>query len=420
MKLLTYSSQRYLLFSALLVLLSIPVFYLVLEKLFIRAIDESLKQQATLLPQYTRYIKSENDLVLWKNLDWDVAINLAGTARVKDQPFTLVEHSKVYKENEQYRALQKEVKLLNKNYIVTFKSSLIEKDDLIQAVLTLQITLLLLLLVGLLFINNYISKKLWAPFQDILNYLKTFELDKNPASTQLNFKIDEFKELDCSVKDLIFRVNKTYLSQKEFTENASHELQTPLAIIKSKLELFLQEEQLSETQSHLIDEMNTVLTGLEQLNINLLLLAKMDNEQFQLNEEFSIAELIEKTIEELSFFTEAAQQQITFQQEADVRLSGNPQLFRQLLMNLILNAIQYSVTGSEIKIMLSSSGLEVINPGKEFTFKEDKLFKRFSKHQVNATGNGLGLAISQKIARLHKFQLNYIYQQDNHHFIINF
>ncbi|TCK85379.1 sensor histidine kinase [Albibacterium bauzanense] len=420
MKLLTYSTKRYLVFSVLLVVLSIPIFYIVLEKLFIRAVDDSLKHQAILLPEYTKHIKSEADIELWKNLDWDIEVNPANGIAIKQRPYTIIEHSKGAKESIQFRALEKDVRLLDRDYVITFKSSLIEKEDLVKAVLGLQIALLSFLFLGYLWINQYISKKIWKPFQGILNYLKTFELDKGIINSNTDLVIDEFRELNYSVNGLVSRVNTAYSSQKEFTENASHELQTPLAIMRVKLELLLQEEHLSESQSKLIDEINGVLTGMEQMNTSLLLLTKMDNQQYPLNEEFSASELIKEIIEELDFFIEVSQHHISYVEETNTSLLGNHQLFKQVVTNLLLNAIKYSAPGSEIRIILSSKSIEIINPGEEMPFKKEKLFERFSKKQGNSKGNSLGLAISFRIIKLHGMKLAYVYQEAHHHFAIYF
>lgn len=420
MKLLTYSTKRYLIFSVLLVALSIPIFYVVLEKLFIRAVDDSLRHQAILLPEYTKHIQSEADIELWKNLDWDIEVNPASGDAIKKRPFTITEHSSVTKGDVQFRALERNVRLLDRDYVVTFKSSLIEKEDLVKAVLGLQIALLSFLFLGYLWINQYISKKVWRPFQGILSYLKTFELDKGLQNENADLVIDEFKELNYSVNGLISRVKMAYSSQKEFTENASHELQTPLAIMRVKLELLLQEEDLSESQSKLIDEISGVLTGMEQMNTSLLLLTKMDNQQYPLDEEFSAGELIKETIEELNFFIEAAQHHISYSEESRTLLLGNQQLFKQVVTNLLLNAIKYSAQGSEIKVILSPKSITISNPGEELPFKQEKLFERFSKKQGNSKGNSLGLAISDRIVKLHRMRLAYVYQDNHHHFSIYF
>jgi signal transduction histidine kinase len=310
--------------------------------------------------------------------------------------------------------------LLNREYIIAFKSSLIEKDDLIQAVLGLLVTLLIFLTAGSLYINHYISKKIWTPFRAVLDYLTIYDLDKGDKAWDTKLKITEFNELTASINDLTHRSREAYIAQKEFTENASHELQTPLAIIKSKLELFLQQETLSEEQSLLIDEMNKALSGMEKLNINLLLLVKMDNGQYQLDEEFSVIELVEQSISELSFLSEPTSITIKFKINAKVTLLGNKLLYNQLIRNLLVNAISYSKDASNIEIVLNEKSLQFINSGNPHSFDASQLFRRFSKHDLAKTGNGLGLSISSKITSLHQQSLSYNYADGLHRFTIGF
>lgn len=420
MKLLNYSAQKYLTFSIVLVLLSIPIFYVVLNKLFINSVDKSLKQQVHLLPEYTAHIRSEEDLLLWKNIDWDVSISPAYGKIRSQEPYTVNEYSKVHNEDEEYRVLEKKVIILNKEYIVAFKSSLIEKNDLVQAVLVLLIALLVFLTAGSIYINQYISKKIWTPFRSILDYLKIYDIDKGNKEWSEKMKITEFNELTASVNDLTNRSRKTYLAQKEFTENASHELQTPLAIIRSKLELFLQQDTLSEEQSLLVEEMNKALSGMEKLNINLLLLAKIDNGQYQLNEKFSVVELIQQSILDLAFLTDPSAININFKHDADRSLLGNKLLYNQMIINLLVNAIRYSKDASTIEIVLNKDFLKFSNPGNPLPFDASQLFRRFCKHDSVKSGNGLGLSISSKIASLHQQSLSYEYSEGLHHFVIYF
>ncbi len=419
MKLLNYSARRYLLFSIILVLLSIPIFYIVINQLFIHAVDESLRQQAIFLPEYRKHIQSEKDLILWENLDRDVTIVPATSKAIQKDPYTVEEYSKINNEYELYRVLDKRIVLFNKEYIIAFKSSLVETDDLIQAVLGLLITLLILLTAGSICINYYISKKIWAPFRSILDYLKVYDLDKGDKEWNEKVRITEFNELTVSINDLIHRSRKTYMAQKEFTENASHELQTPLAIIKSKLELFLQEKTLSEEQSLLIEDMNQAISGLEKLNLNLLLLAKIDNGQYQLNEKFNISEIVQQSISELSFLAEPEKIVLDFQKVEEPQLYGNRPLYSQMVKNLLVNAIRYSKEESVIKIVLSEHKLTFSNPGNPLPFNSSKLFRRFSKPDSVKTGNGLGLSISEKIAELHHQKILYSYMDGSHNFTVD-
>lgn len=419
MKLLTYSSRRFLTYTTVLLLLSIPLFYVLLNALFTHSVDNTLKKHAALFPEYSQYIKNEQDLSLWKDLDWDIEIMEADAMPFQKAPYTKSELSKENGQMEHYRELQQKSTILGKEYLVIFKSSLIEKEDLIKAVLLFQVILLILLLLGIYLINRRINKKTWLPFQNILNYIRNFDLEKSPIKETETLKITEFNELNQSLNDLLLRAKGTFIAQKEFTENASHELQTPLAVLKSKLEVFLQQDTLSEKQSHLIDDMNGVISNLEQLNKSLLLLTKMDNLEYPLHDKLGIESLVLQIKNDLSFITDFTQHTVQVNTEQDFLLNGNPLLFKHLISNLFTNALHYSPKGSTLDICIDRHSFSISNTGVPFNFQDEKLFHRFSKKHSLKSGNGLGLAISYKIANLHGLKLTHKYQNGKHTFTVH-
>ncbi|MBK0382542.1 HAMP domain-containing histidine kinase [Pedobacter sp. SD-b] len=421
MKLLTYSSRQYFWLSAIIILLSIPCFYFVVNSLFLQSTDEALKKETNLIPQYISQLKSEADLDLWKNVDHDVEITTYDPKNFVKGPFTKEFYNPETKEDERYRILETKTNVFGKYYNVSFKVSLLENDDLIQSILMVQITLLIFLLVGFQLVNRSISKRVWKPFNKILSFLKNYDLDKKTPLHQEILGIDEFNDLNMEVNSLITRTEKTYHLQKEFTENAAHELQTPVAIIKSKLDLFLQDKDLTKNQSLIVEQISYVLQKLGDLNKNLLLLTKLENQQFHFDEEIDVREQIKAVIEHLSFFADAKYQQILFNRPKQVFIKGNLSLFTQLIQNLLINAIQHSSKGTIINIQLNDDDLIFINEGAALNFSEEKLFSRFSKTiEKDQKGNGLGLAISNKIAEVHHFKLTYQYNNTKHFFNINF
>lgn len=391
------------------------------NSLFINATDRSLESQAYLTPNHIHEIKNANELEIWKKLDKDLEITIYNPKKFNPEPFTAQEINPQSNVLEDYRYLQKQLEILGINHTITYKISLLEKEDLIKHILIVQIGLLLLIFIGFLVINRTISKKIWLPFNRILNFLKNYELNEENEPITEKLEIDEFNDLNIDIQNLLNRTETTYRLQKEFTENAAHELQTPVAIIKSKLDLLLQEKNLSKNQSILIDQIYYVLQKLSDLNKNLLFLSKLENQQFNLEDDLDVLKTVSNTIENLNFFAEAKYQQVLFPKPEATLLKGNQSLFDQLTQNLLINAIQYSPKGSIIHIILSKKSLKFINEGAALSFEQEKLFSRFSKTiEKEQKGNGLGLAISKKVADVHGFELVYEYTNSKHHFTIIF
>lgn len=414
MKLLNYTSLRYFLFAALLLLFSIPVFYAVLNKIFTRAIDKDLFLQGKEIPARINSIKSERDLALWKALDKDLEVIPADSVSFHSKPFNkkFVRNGK----EETFRILQKKLHILDRDYVVQIESSVLEKDELIKTILMIQLGLLLVLLCGAVVINYFINKKVWKPFYRSLSFLQHFNVEGQAEGPLSNTSIEEFRQLNQSITQLTTSVRKAFVSQKEFVENASHELQTPLAKLKLKLELLSQEKDASAKQHAMIGEMYKAIEQLEALNKNLLLLSKIENGQFGSTEFVDVLQVVQESVDDVSFIVSAKSQQIIMIPAVDeCQVQSNRILFKVMVKNLLVNAIQNSVANSDIQIYVDSHCLHITNPGTPLTIPEEKLFLRFSKSNTQK-GNGLGLAIVKAIADLYHFDVDYEYENGLHRF----
>jgi len=430
MKLLHYTSLRHLLFASLLTLISIPVFYVLLNDIFVRSIDRDLKMQAAQIPTMVSIIQTPQDLSLWKELDNDLEVLPLDSVQFHEQPFTRQEPLPNHKGMEDFRILQKKLQIMGRPYVVSIRASLFEKEDLIRTILTIQLGILILLLIGTVGINYFVHKRVWKPFYESLDYLRQFNIESDPSPLPTPLKIQEFTQLNHSIEQLSVRVRQTYFSQKEFIENASHELQTPLTVLKFKLELLLQTQDLTSEQGELIGDMYREIEQMQELNSNLLLLSKIENGQFISEEDIDVQGAIMELIDTLSLLAEAKDQQLEFKERTASRnkplllKKGNPMLFKIMVANLLTNAIQYSASGATIRLDLTDDSLSIINPGAPLTIPKAKLFTRFvqpgkkikdkTKSSIHGGGNGLGLSIAGRIANYHKnlgMTLDYYYDQ---------
>lgn len=315
-----------------------------------------------------------------------------------------------------FRILQKQTNILGKNYVIQIESSMIEKEDLIKTILFIQLGLFLFLLLGAVGINYFINKNVLKPFYGSLTFLQQFNLESTIEEPLEMPKIVEFKQLNQSIQQLTTSVRKAYFSQKEFIENASHELQTPLTTLKFKLELLLQEQNLSQNQSLLISDMYKVIEYMDELNKNLLLLSKIENGQFASTEAVNITDVVNEVEEDLSLIIESKSQSIrkTFSAE-NIFLNSNKMLLKILVNNLVLNALQYSEVNAIIYISADNNMLKVCNPGKPINLSTDKIFSRFNK-KFFGKGSGLGLSIVKTISELYNYKVSYEYSSGNHIF----
>ncbi len=202
-------------------------------------------------------------------------------------------------EAEPVRMLVTAFELNNQYYELKVANSMVEEDDLMKELLYDIIWLYLSLIISIVFINNLVLKKLWKPFYDLLNQLKKYSLGKSPTLPKIKTKTKEFTDLQNAVNTLLLHTIETYEQQKQFTGNASHELQTPLAIVTSKLELLFEDGNLQDKQAENIAEVMSIIEHLVRLNKSLLLLSKIENKQFLDNQSVLLNKVVQKNIGDL-------------------------------------------------------------------------------------------------------------------------
>lgn len=236
----------------------------------------------------------QNSITLWNHIQPGTNIEKITSNHLRKDSLFTTEKYKPFSADptiERYRCLKKVIYIKKQPYLFTIETNIEETEGTVMIIGLITLFFFLLIVTGLFILNRRLSKTIWKPFRNTLDKLKNFNLN---TQTQIEFdKTDttEFEELNQSLRKLITHNVSVYKTQKEFTENASHELQTPLAILKNKLDLLLQDANLTEKQYNIAEEMNKALTRSSRINKNLLLLAKIDNSQFDNSESIMLDDL---------------------------------------------------------------------------------------------------------------------------------
>jgi len=427
MRLNNKTIRNYLFYSCLIFLLTIPLFYFAIRSVLLHAVDKSLKSQLKEIRSNLDGIHSQDELAAWSRLDKDIQLEPAG-APIKDTIYSTTRYSPKHGGQEPYREIAGTITVEGRIYRLVVCSSLIENDDLLGSILLVQSIVLVMLIGGILWINQKISKRLWQPFYVALRNMQQFELNKQTDLPFLSSTTDEFNELNKAIGNLFSRNLEMFQQQKEFTENASHEMQTPLAIYQSKLELLMQTSPLSEEQAGLINVLDDTNRRLIKLNKSLLLLTRIENNQYQSTDEVEIAALSKKLVRQSRIHAEARNITIYEELNAAIRVRANRVLMEVLIGNLLSNAIRYNIDNGVISIRTDRNMLIIENTGTYVPLQSDKIFNRFYKQagQMSVQGrmdnrgyeesSGLGLAIVRNICTLYHYTIDYAFIEGRHVF----
>jgi len=321
-------------------------------------------------------------------------------------------------ENNIYRQLSFPVSINGKQYKASVTKSEEEMEDLVLLIVIITLCVIVLLLLILYITNRLLLRKIWKPFYNMLESIKAFNLSSKKYIPSQTSDIDEFHDLDSVVHTMTLQIIKDYETLKNFTDNASHEMQTPLAILNSKLDLLIQEPGLTETQTKQLQYMYDAIGRLTKLNQSLLLLTKIENNQFDKAEMLRIDLLLEEKLRQLEDLTGAKFLQVNKKLQP-VTIKMNDYLADILLNNLIGNAIRHNEEKGALDIVLTKEKLTISNTGSLLNFDSAQLFDRFKKGD-NSEGSGLGLAIVKQICDNYQFEISYFLKNDLHNFEIIF
>lgn len=414
MRLLNYTSVYFSI--ALLVIISIwaAVFYYTMLIEIYDSIDDGLDNQKGLVIQKAA---ADTSILQKNNFDeTDYAINEipAGTAVHRHDAYIDTMMFMQNEKSDEPVRLLKTVFLQNgKYYQLQVATSMVEEDDLVKHLFISILWLYFGLVLSIIIFNNFLLKKIWQPFYQLLKHLKKFRLDKPEPIEPVNTKVDEFSILNETVQKFVQRNVDTYTSQKHFIENASHELQTPLAISINKLESLAEDGQLKPDQLKLVASALDHLERLTRLNKSLLLLSKIENKQFAEASPVNMNELAQKISADFSDQLIFSDLTLSIIEKGNCIQKMNIDLAAVLLINLVKNAIVHNKPGGFVTITINGASLMVENSGVERPLDENKIFGRFHSEESPQTsaGTGLGLAIVKAIGDLYNFKTFYHYDQ---------
>ncbi len=419
MKLLQKTIRSYFIYSVIILLVAIPVFYIVIQGIVREDVDEDLMNTKEILKPKIADALLNNTIGQLNFLDHDITVSVSTALKEFDTLTTIEIFDTVAKELVPYRVLTSQFIVNGKPCMLQIKTSLVDNDDLIASIVKVQIILLLLLLAGLFIINRNLSKKVWMPFYTTLNKLRNYKVEHHEPLALSKSAITEFNDLNKSLQELTERTHQSYISQKEFTENASHEMQTPLAIFQSKLELLMQTTPLNEEQAGLMSDLADAGQRMARLNKSLLLLTKIENSQFADKENISLNTCIENFI--LLYQPQINEKLIIVEYEASTNeiIHANTALIEILISNLLGNAIRHNNVGGSIKVQLLSGELILENTGRQTALDETKIFQRFQKESTDNNSIGLGLEMVKKVCSINNYDVNYKFLNNLHRFTIS-
>lgn len=299
-------------------------------------------------------------------------------------------------------------------YKITLHDIVVESDDIYDGVKKSLARTYLLLLVVIVLLNLLIYIWLFKPFNLTLQKIKDFNLRDGGALDLPYSSTKEFAKLNEFIERMAEKVRKDYQTLKEFTENASHEMQTPLAIAKGKLELLIESDELNSDHLELISAAHNSIAKLSKLGSSLSLLTKIENSEFNSTEEIDLSKELKQKLFDFKELLDLKNICLEQSIEDNIQLNIHPHLADIMLTNLFQNAIRHNLKSGTIWVDLDHLGFTIKNTGKDPEVDPNQLFDRFKKGNQSTDSIGLGLAIIKKICEANDLRIDYIYDNSIH------
>ncbi len=416
MRLLQKVNRNYLWYTLVVFLIVGTGLFLSITRILRNEVDEKLNQEYLAVREQVRIagiIPDNNPMVRVEKISTPVPYS--PTFSFKDS--LLIEEPE--KDSEKYRFLVASDTISGHSYRFEVWTSLIQTTDLLW-ILLLTVGLAMLLLVsGLLLFNQRIARSVWMPFRQYLDQLNRFSFEAPRKITLSPSDIDEFKELRNVLESFTAQAQSDFNNLKDFTVNASHEMQTPLAIIQTQLDDLFQDKSLNPQQAKHLQAMQQALSRLSRLNQTLILLTRIENNQFQGMKQIELSSFLAEQVESVRELGHA--RKLEFNTDlTNVVVTAQPELLSIVLENLLGNCIKHANLGTGIRIKLDEKSLIFTNEGLPVQLDPNTFFNQFVKGDPSSGSLGLGLTLVKKICDHFKWRVTYDYHSGWHSVKIDF
>lgn len=294
----------------------------------------------------------------------------------------------------------------------------IEKLDLLRAILGWIIFLYVLLLLIILSINIWVFRKNMKPLYVLLKWLDSSQLGKKNEPLENTTKITEFRKLNAATMAFAERGEKLFEQQKTFIGNASHEMQTPLAICRNRLEMLMEDETLTEHQLNELIKTHQTLENLTRMNRSLLLLCKIENGQFADTRSVCLNDILAHYLDDYKEVYAYRNITVTVTTDSSFCVEMNDSLVSVLVTNLLKNSFVHNIDDGFIYIKITANTFEISNTG-EKPLDRERIFERFYQGQKKEGSTGLGLALVDSICKANHLKIDYTYVENRHIFTIS-
>ncbi len=322
------------------------------------------------------------------------------------------------KEYEEYRQINAVKNIGGDYYHIVLRKSKIESEDFLLTLALVTILGTILLWLILFVINRRIAKSLWEPFFSNLKIIEQFSATAQEPLKLKSSGILEFDQLNDAITSLTQHIINDFQNQKQFSEDVSHELQTPLAIITARLESLLNNPELNDQISEVLKSIFASVRRLSKLNKELILLRKIENNQFETEVQTNLKTIVAEKLDEFSELISLKKLNLETEITGDFVVPVSPTLAEILVNNLLSNSINHNLAGGKIRIETSNNQLLFSNSATTGIADPEKLFNRFYKADPSSNSVGLGLAIVKKICDLNGLKVLYSFKNEMHNFAV--